>query len=865
MQNCKYLFYVNDTRVFPSYKDDLSKEISQEPGQVFKREKLNGKLTLYGQDYLLIHRSSMDTEFRLKVEIQYHDEDPKLYFSGRFFKTDCAFDIDNRAVELTADPIDGYMDIMEALDKEVDIVQLAPKITRLKCMKRPVIQVYVPGSSKVDCFLSGNHWEQDVTERITDVNKLKDLHFVGVVDQRTVTISMSSNSNYQDAAGVYAGSMNNSIFTKVGDDSYRIAHVDEAYYPRHAYLTIQHRENGSWKNLYYLNGNRTTDPSNAVGGKLITSNWIPGEPIPPESNAWNIRGHAVIEKAVKAQVYTRMMCNVLKIGTLNTYPIPSEDILINNLNYTRIIGLDFPGTILISTSVTDTPTPWGLTSDGKYYQEPYSWGDRVYPIARDSWTGASLWFRFDFLDKQIEESARNEFNIPSAYYLTDVLEVILKELTPNIKFSASPLSSEFFFTSNFVNSQRLRIMLTQKSNLLHGEGAAPATSGVTTLRSIFNMLKNTLQVNWYVKNGYLKLEHIEFFRNGGSYRGSDEVQIDATKLLNSKNKLPYSFGANKIEFEKEDLAEQFQFEYMDESSEIFKGYPLIMQSKLVSLGRVEDISINGFSADIDYLMSNIDSVSQNGFALFAVQANIPTGTAPKLLPNSYIKSGATGTLAEHLDAKPGWATLEVDNRGALIEFNVLLNASPTWGNNVRVVNVTNGNILGASEMTLGANNTLDLPPAIIPWTKRYIVYKTDVTIPPAQTPDGRIGYLEYVNYFPLIAPSAAVVPFVDIQMTKNQITTKYTAQNGYLAWPYLAETLYTYNLPSKLAKLGDRVIRARGTMKNRKQVIDIPLKNDPNELGLIRTGYGYGLLDKANINLTSRLARLTLKYDLYDN
>lgn len=850
MQNCVYYFYINGTKVNPAYKNDLAKEISTETGQQFLREKLTSKLTLYGEGFNLINNADIESEFSVIVEKEILGQLPTPYFKGRFFKTDCAFNFDDRSVEFNVDPSDEYNRILEALDKEIDIVQLAPKITPLKAWKRPIIQVYVPGNGSIDNFLSGNQWQQDVTERITDHTRLLNLNFAQVASLRNITITADANTSIPEAAGTYVGKIlsRDSVYYKVGDLNYRMVLKVVAGMPAAKRLTVQRRENGSsiWTDIY-ASPTDATDPYQLLAGHTLLGVGGAG-------------GTLKIPTVTSSYVFMRLMCDVDKVIDLNTYPIPANDIVVNNLNYRRVIGYNFKDTVVVSSEVSKEPTKWGLTSSGDYYTPPYAYS-KLYPLARDTWTGYSLWFNFSYLDSISEKSARKDFNIPSAYFLSDVLAVVLKKLNVGLKFEPCIRSSIFFYGLNKVNTRRVRLMLTQKSNLLHGENASPATNAPTTLGNILKMLKDVFQIYWFVEDGFLRLEHIEFFRNGGSYDYNRSIQIDATKLINTKNKTPLTYGTNKIEFEKEDMSEQYKFEYMDDSSTIFEGLPLVMRSKLVNLGKIENIAINGFSADIDYMMANIEDTSQSGFAVLGVH-NVFSYTPVTIFKNTYIPPVSGGEVDESMVNEIGWETIKIDSEATYLKFNIKQSNGSV---KVRVSTTLAGVLVAVTEKTLDSYGFLKLDKSLA-WVNRYITFKNSADAKNSVSEDSNIGVMSYAYNAPIVYQANAEVPFVNLRIEEEgEPTAEFNAQNGYLAWPWLAREFYSYNLPSRQAYMGEERVNVRGTVKNRKQTIDIPLAEDPTDVGLIRTGYGDGMLDKANINLSSRLARLTLKYDLYDN
>lgn len=846
MRNFLYKFYVNGEEIHPIYKDDLAKDIALESGQVFTREKLSGKLTLMGEDFIRIIREDIETEFILTIYKQIYGQQPKLYFTGRFFKTDCSINYDRKSLEVTVDPYDDYDQVLEILDKEIDIIQAAPAITELTAVKRPVIQIYLPGSKILDNFLGGNHWTSEVENPTSDQKKLEnDYKFTLNSNQREFDIEMTSSSNYKQFNGHYKGDLSRNEYYNANNSDTRLAYVYSSTSLSGKYLMLQLKDSsGKWVNKYRC-GSQGNDPANKNGAQFY-----PDQTGQPGNN--DIKGNGFLRNPVKGMVYVRYMLNVDRMNDINTMPIPTNDIVPNNLNYTRVVGLDVSSSIIVFTDLVDTPTPWGKASSGKYYAQPPSWWyGKVYPLSRDSWNYASYWFTFPELNDLLDAKGSSEFKVPGAFYLMDAIDVIIKKLAPGIKFTKDFRSSHFFYTRNRVNSFSQRLILTQKSNVLHGDKAVAATKGVTSLGAILRMLKDLLQVHWSIDNGYLRLEHIEYYRNGGSYGYVKETpDIDLTKLINTKVKEPYSTGTNNIEFDKIDMPQSYVMEFMDDVSDVFKGLPLVMRSNFINKGRIENISIAGFNVDIDYVLANVDKTSPDGFMIFSVDGK-PINIPVNRFKDRYLTKFSTGNPVTEIAAS-GWEYVEVD--GGVMSINFSANSKGY----VRIVNTLNGVALNDNIRPV-EDIRLNLPPTAIA-DKRYILYKTSPTAENFDETDSSILVGSVLSIERFRDPAESKVKLSHIEL--DGVT--YTAQNAYMSWPYIAQNYWAYDLSSENAYMGESQLVVFGTKRKRKQTVTVPLEDDPKENALVKTAYGTGQLEKTSINLNSRLAKMTLKFDLYD-
>lgn len=163
----KYTFrLVTDTGTFdvtPVYGEDLSKRVERESNQQFFREKLSGTLTFLRDDYNKIRNAAFDHEFVIYIDKT--DTDGTVtapWWTGVFYMTDCEFDDDDRICEVQPEPRDKYEKIMQVMDKEVDLIRVAPETIEVNVKIQPLVQVYLMGSNVVTNILSGTYWEQPV-------------------------------------------------------------------------------------------------------------------------------------------------------------------------------------------------------------------------------------------------------------------------------------------------------------------------------------------------------------------------------------------------------------------------------------------------------------------------------------------------------------------------------------------------------------------------------------------------------------------------------------------------------------------------------------------------------------------------------
>lgn len=599
--------------VNPIYKDDLAKELELETNQQFYRAKLSGKINFIRDDYDFINNQSFDTEFVIRI-MQSNDGGLSFLpcYMGKFMKTDCEWNNDDKKVTVQPDVYDQYNNVLAGLEKEYNLIELAPQITQLNYKKRPLIQIYIPGDSVVSCFLSGMYWEQDANV-VTDRNALLNTYYFALCNLlKEINVTGTTNPNVN---GLYSGrmSISNNVFTgtmrpNVSNGYY--IYVSKVYTPPFfSAVTVQIRQSSDDKVMYSYIAN--------IGGN---NPWDNADFDAPAVSGSGATGSAHCEMATYS-IYARYLCDVEQVLNVDTYPLPTDDIVEDNRNYNRVVGyaLDIA---YISNQSSNEPTQWGIRDDGTYFMPPYSiYGDIFYPIARSTWRYASIWFAFYLADWILEEAAQSPYTLRDTNPLSSVISVLLQKIAPEITHEGTEEYSKFLYGSNRpIGDYNFTLLITQKTNVTKGDYDRPAQKAPITLQQITNMLRDCFRCYWYIEDNKFKIEHIQFFRNGGSYN-SPTIGTDLTRLQNIRNGKNWSFATTSWSFDKIDMPERYQFDWMDDVTEAFKGNPIEIISKYVTAGKIESINISNFTSDIDYMILNPNNISDDGFALFAAVKN----------------------------------------------------------------------------------------------------------------------------------------------------------------------------------------------------------------------------------------------------
>lgn len=612
--------------VRPNYKDDLTLDYELETNQRFYRAKLSGKINFVRADYDIINDAPFDSEFFLYIEKSDDwGQTYNQYYKAKFMKTDCTFNDDDKLVTVQPETIDQYNDVLAGLEKEYNLIELTPQIEFLTIRKRPLIQIYVPGDSIVSCFLGGTNWEQDANAT-TDQNALiQTYHFA--LCSILKEIQITSHGSPEVISGLYVGRMS----TGVSPDEFMGDLYPELNVNYYIHIAQKLVAGGLPIGLAGVEIRRRSDDVAMFRFTKITQE--PFDTLEFDLTAVEGSGatgtmHADMKSY---NIYARYLVDVDKIDDLDTYPLPSDDIVDNNRNYRRAIGYAID-VAFISKNFSDTPTEWGLADSGKYFAPPYSiYGQTFYPIARSTWRYASLWFGFYLMDWILEEKARKAYTLRDAFTLSSCINVLLKEFAPGITHEATPEYSQFLYnTNNPISGQSFKLLISQKSNIINGEYQAPAQKAPVTLQQIMTMLRDIYKCYWYIEDGKFKIEQVSWFRNGGSYGYNPIIDYDLTQLENVRNGKKLAFATSEYSFDKVDMPERYQFEWMDDVTTPFEGLPIEITSKYVTAGKIEEINISNFTSDIDLMLLNPGAISSDGFALFA--AVTPSGGGQLELP-----------------------------------------------------------------------------------------------------------------------------------------------------------------------------------------------------------------------------------------
>lgn len=827
MQNIRFYLQADNNerwQAYPSYKDGLSIDYEMESGQQFFRKKLSDKLTFMSEDYTRIMSYPFDSEYHVFIEQKVGSTWNNLC-SMKFHITDCSINEDDQTITAQLDPLDDYTDILDGWEKEFNIVKLLPEIQRCNVLKRPLLQFYCKGDDKVTNYLGGMKWEQDAESTDDEGLIYNRYHFSRDAICKEVRVY---GDGLPEASGVYIAKLQQNEQTNLFDA--KLTRFEDNTYYLHLLYTQGTTSGRLAATLCRTSDNVILYSWQATVKKLEegTLNMVAVSPMTGTMQA----------DMTTRTIFSRLLLDVEKYDGTNTYKIAQEDIVENNRNYHYCIGVSFSATEIYNGYQT-SPTEYGLINDDRYFIPPTAQeGEKFFPIAQSRWRNASLWLAYHNVPTDIDAKGVKNYTLRDTYPVASCIRKLLEEITQSVTHEATPTYSQFLYGDvNPMSGYFFRLLLTPKSNVVAGEYTQAAQKGQITLKGILDMLKNVFQCYWYVENGALKIEHIQFFKNGGAYEDTHVIGFDLTQMKNVRNGKVWAWGKSEYSFDRIDMPETYTFKWMDDCTLGFEGKPIEVLSRVVQKGKKEEINVANFTADIDYMLTMPNEVSKDGFALLAgtgatlfynnpLSITIPRGEFSAAFKTKVMDAEYQFTM-QFLATKLG----DADSRLRVHYYDA--DDEEIWYNAVNLDT-------SSSLQTI----TFEVPRGTYA-IRFYCPTGSGVRLSVYSAQTNNVLQLPMIN---------AYVDGVNMVL-----------QNGYCAFVEAQPKYWLYDMPTYRVKVNGSETLAYSVSQKKKQNVNIPtdliMPNDDLSRNLIKTFIGDGKIEKISLNLSSGLAKTTLKYD----
>lgn len=729
----------------PHYKQ-IKKKYKKENGQAFFRESLDGKINLFGLDYLLVKNASLEDTLHFSIY-----KNNILFASSSFNKSDCKFDHFRKNVELKLTYHDKYSKILDAYDSTYDLIKLAPALTPLTLTKRCVAQIYIQGENVISNYAGGTYWETEVNDVVDDEDALLRKYYFSK-GPKLVEVSLEGFNYEINAAytGIWDSNIWNATSVKIVDGvKYRIpcsikftkvasagdavsGSLDVPYLstgegraivdadPHYFYkfdtyrIEIYTGYDGTGTKIYQSDKRygKDTDFTLAVGDGLYPMTKI-DQPVPakdPTPNTFNLG-----ENVIEYQIWGRLLCDSDKVlgpkqEYIDTYDLPRDDFATARRNYRKCVGItgfDSPNSVIKiyqQQQTSESPTSYGINDFGEYFIPPYSaYGQYYFPLSRNAWGNTSLWVMLDetsapsFGFEYWCSSSYREYTVKECYHIGDAIKALLAKIDPTITHEKTAEYSSFLYGHEGASAYYLGgcdIFITQKTNVLKGEYDQAAQKAEIKFKQLMDMLRDCYRCYWFIDEyNRFRIEHISFFINGQSY-SSPIAQFDLTKKKDKFNKKPALYGQREIEYDKADLTSRYEFAWADDTTKAMGGDLYIdVNNEYIQKDKTEEVNVDGFTTDIDYMLFLPDDFSEEGFAL--IMADSLTKKVP--IVHTTIK-----------DEKQYNRFIDIYTQNWYASFNYLIQhyVYDISGNNVSCNNVSNLHVRNVKRCMM---NSIEFP------------------------------------------------------------------------------------------------------------------------------------------------------------
>jgi len=616
--------------VHPVFGGDLKVKVSKQKDQVFHRTSIEGKVQFVGGDFDIIASCSHNSILTIEVS-----NGSGIIGSCDFIKSDTTLDYDNKVATVKIVTKDQYEDFLAKYDNKYNLVNLKPTIESISLIKRPILQFYALGDTKLTNVFGNMSFEVNTVNEAESKNdtQLVGLGFTNLFHRVLMTVTsstipLSANGDY---VGAYSGSLQDLRLTN-----------PNGYYWK--YDTTM--PNGTWKFLLYdSNGNRVvTQYLNEI--YIVTPNTVFSD-FYIERTIYGTAsgGTATIGEAElrNRNIYGRLLIDAdIQISGWVDSPIAISslqgDIYDNsNSNYSYVCGItSFDGryNVVSNTNKTETPTKY-YYKEGLYYaiQSSYYARGVAFPIGPSMWAEESFWYvSSPEIEHWLDEMFDVYYTLRDAFPLHSAISVLLESMGVPYTFSNSDPYSKFLYgiypsdgLIDTIPTPRMRgnyIYITPITNVKKTRYEQAAQRGDITLKQILDMLRNVYQCYWYLDGvGRLCIEHISFFKNNHAYGlYTPEPLIDLTSMKDMPNGKMWDFDTNTMTFDRSNCPSRYEFGWGGDVTEQFNGYPIDILDKPADGGSKEKMTVTNFTADIDFSVINPKSVSDDIYAVFEANA-----------------------------------------------------------------------------------------------------------------------------------------------------------------------------------------------------------------------------------------------------
>lgn len=879
---------VSQRECCPTYGDDLAVNIEMESDEWYRKRKLESKLTFQREDYGWIMSRAFDGTFKLTVQSSTDGGATwRSYLEGTFSRANLTIDEDNKNAVLDGLNEGGeYNAIENGKDEEYDLMKIIPdsEAKEVQGQVHPALALVDYRSetiSQSDMFCgsaitaagyNSKHPESGFSEseRVTTDSSWS---YNGIKAEAKVEMVDGSS----DLNGLYGGNLG--YLSRFSDRTFPDGSLNAVNGCR---IEISLDSERSDEPPFTYSHYKDIKLIDANDNEILVSHTIIGNTKQsPQSDVFDfsespfhgIKKIEIIYHYIRATLLTQSGGN-------------ADNVLDTGDYYKRMAAFnnqDGGLSITITTNTVEQPNGHrlvpGTGEQGtvpQYFAPPdETW--RWIPLCENEWQYGSMWYTIEpsVANGLLDPSKVGSFRWTRCWTLGTCLDRLLKKITNNkVTFDQSEAGSEFLYSAvnPLTQGEPFEYLFTQKSNVMRpslgGEGASRC---IVRLNWFLEFLRNALNCYWWLeeRNGgtyAFRVEHVEWFRRGGSYTGylGDADQIfNLTEIKTRRNFVRNGEAAKRLDdqlhkysYDMNGMTEKYLFSWQgDGGSDAFKGNPMWFKAGWIEKGTSESKEVDNIFADLSWLMLNAGTDTESS----------------KNYEGIFVFSGyrAEGALNWRENKAPIMRYPSLASGSHIVAFYDIWLTAPEG--QVITVMLRNNDTLTVNTVTsitgTGHPQVLRLMIDELLIGGRWVLY-IDFGADWQQVVVHRIHALTGNVY--------------NVPNTEDRLGDSYL-QNGSLAWPWLQCEFLHYDVPAqrwgyRYDDLDDldshQAWETTGTVKLCKKqevpLLPLPTKSDEEKLekgviGGLKDSQGQlqtGIVKSATINLGTRNAELTLMYDM---
>jgi len=607
-----YVFYLriddgDGRKIEPIYTNAHQRDEAPEGDSRYFRPSISEPFTLTrGNGYEDVQGGSIARRYYLDI-FEIIDGAEVMFFAGKFAKTDCRINEDEKHVEVSLIVNDRYTEYQANLDTEYNLLELGAEQRTVSYTKYPVLQVYLLGSKFVTNIQPGNYWQRQV-EPVTFFNSITfgDL-FWSRNPFRVGYVPYDPNVAV-DVSGVYffAGFTNPSVPTFRRSDG---AYLLDFTFGQGEFDPDTNTQEPDGPTFYSLGPYQT--PEGTAGTNEVT---VGGWRRLVAENGDEVRFYQMT-------AYGRVLTDENSFDGEPTELIPSGDQFASGMSFKRVRRYDIDNIIpSVATRVTNR---FGRYEEGGPYDHsgqfiaaPSLPAGAMFqvPLAASEWTQVGWWMRWDSDLFNIFRAAGELITIPDTLSMASTVSSMLTEMGTPATFEATEEHSQLFYAAAnpITGRPRIEYVLVPAGNILAASYDTPVTRLPFKMKDLLDLWRFAFQAEPFIDDqGRYRIEAARFFENGQTYNdGQPVVGADLRQTFDPFTGRPWTFATNVYEYDKSRLPGRIVFGWANDTSVAFDGQDIVITSGYVDETGKEDRITSRFVTDLQLALSQPSAFSK---------------------------------------------------------------------------------------------------------------------------------------------------------------------------------------------------------------------------------------------------------------